>query len=65
MHPSKSQTSGARTQEELTPGRIDWPSWAMLAWMLGVLTLYTKMVLEARFPGVLAVLQRWLGQGFG
>lgn len=43
--------------------RIDLPLWIALVWALGVLALYTKMILETRFLGVLALVQRWLGGG--
>ncbi len=60
--------SGARNRAVLERARrrygrlrIDLPPWIALAWALGVLALYTKMILETRFPALLALVRRWLG----
>lgn len=43
--------------------RIDLPAWLALAWAGWFAALYAKMLLEARFPWVLAAVGRWLGRG--
>lgn len=39
---------------ELTTSRIDWRSWLALAWVIVFGSLYARMVLQERAPGLWA-----------
>ena len=45
---------------ELNTRRIDWQSWLALAWVIVFGSLYARMVLQERAPGLWALLRGFL-----
>ncbi|WP_161602311.1 hypothetical protein [Tautonia marina] len=45
---------------ELSSPRIDWRSWLTLAWVIGFGSLYARMVLQERAPGLWDLIRGFL-----